>query len=117
MHFLVKLCSFLSLSPSAFIHTHFKGKLRDATGSYNLPFLITGALLWGPAAILTVVVKCSCWREGKLLDDESERQPAATEQACEHVNLTGACEPWSEIRECERSRAILASSSEEDDLV
>ena len=62
----------------------FIGKLRDATGSYNLPFLITGAILWGAAAILAVVVKCSCWRESKVLGSTPQEPTGSSQQANEH---------------------------------
>ena len=42
------------------------GKLRDATGSYDLPFYISGALVLAAATSLGMVVKWSCWRESRL---------------------------------------------------
>ena len=41
------------------------GKLSDATGSYDIPFYISGAVLWSAGTVLAVVVKCSCWKESR----------------------------------------------------
>ena len=37
--------------------------LFDATGSYDIPFHINGALLWSGALIMGFVIKYSGWKE------------------------------------------------------
>ena len=41
----------------------FAGKLFDATGSYDIPFFINGALLWAAALMFWFFAKFSCWKE------------------------------------------------------
>ena len=79
----------------------FSGKLCDATGSYDLPFFISGALLWGAAVLLAVVVKCSCWREGRVLSTTNNESINASKGPRELDTMTWTSVPVEE--ECKET--------------